>query len=128
MVVRCSLALSLSFFDSELIDPSGFFFFFSYDRTNPALYIDPFALYRQPLLAALADQSQTCELELEAAKGKLFYVKKYDGDIACFGFGAGVAMSTMDALAVFGGRVSFSFSLILWRSADDDGFGTGDSK
>ncbi len=53
----------------------------------------------------LADRTQIHPLELQASDAKLFYVKKSGGKIGMYGYGAGVAMATMDALAVAGGKV-----------------------
>jgi len=72
--------------------------------TKPSLYIDPFSLFRQPEMVALADHSQTLPLEFQASEGKLFYLKKPGGNIGLFGYGAGVALATMDTLAMAGGK------------------------
>ena len=69
---------------------------------------DDFALYRQPDLSIIGDTSADHPLETKAKAGGLFYHKNTtrQGNIAAYGYGAGVAMSTMDALAHAGGRVS----------------------
>jgi succinyl-CoA synthetase beta subunit len=68
---------------------------------------DDFALYRQPHLESLVDQDRIHPLERQAAKDGLFYHRsRSGGDIGCFGYGAGVAMSTQDALRIAGGKVS----------------------
>jgi succinyl-CoA synthetase beta subunit len=66
---------------------------------------DPFASHRQPELLSLAESIPPHPLEALAAKAKLFYHKsRRGGNIGCYGYGAGSAMSTMDVLAVVGGR------------------------
>lgn len=66
---------------------------------------DPFATHRHPNLAELVDSSETHPLEAQAAKAGLFYHKsRRGGNIGCYGYGAGSAMSTMDVLAVVGGK------------------------
>ena len=85
------------------------------------------ALFRQPALVELRDESQEDEREREAAAHDLNYVS-LDGDIACMVNGAGLAMATMDLIKLHGGepanfldvgggatseRVSEAFKLIL---------------
>ena len=53
--------------------------------------IDSNALYRQPDLAEMYDQSQEDPQEAEAAKNDLSYVS-LDGNIGCMVNGAGLAM------------------------------------
>lgn len=65
--------------------------------------IDDNALFRQPALAALRDDSQIDPLEQEAAKVGVSYVKM-DGSIGCLVNGAGLAMATMDLVTLLGGR------------------------
>jgi succinyl-CoA synthetase beta subunit len=60
------------------------------------------ALYRQPELAALRDESQEDAMELEASRHDLNYVS-LDGNIACMVNGAGLAMATMDLIKLRGG-------------------------
>ena len=89
--------------------------------------IEDNALYRQPSLVELRDESQEDEREREAAEHDLNYVS-LDGDIACMVNGAGLAMATMDLIKLHGGdpanfldvgggatseRVSAAFKLIL---------------
>jgi succinyl-CoA synthetase beta subunit len=65
---------------------------------------DPFASYRHPTTLALTDSIPPHPLEAQAAKANLFYHKsRRGGNIGCYGYGAGSAMSTMDVLAVVGG-------------------------
>jgi succinyl-CoA synthetase beta subunit len=60
------------------------------------------ALFRQPALAALRDESQEDPMELEASRHDLSYVS-LDGNIACMVNGAGLAMATMDLIKLHGG-------------------------
>lgn len=64
--------------------------------------IDSNALFRQPDLLALRDQSQEDAREAEAAQWGLNYVA-LDGDIGCMVNGAGLAMGTMDIIKLNGG-------------------------
>ncbi len=63
---------------------------------------DDNAIGRQPALRGLRDLSEENELEIEASKYNLNYVK-LDGNIACMVNGAGLAMATMDVIALAGG-------------------------
>ena len=89
--------------------------------------IDSNALFRQPKMVELRDQSQEDEKEREAAEHDLNYVS-LDGNIACMVNGAGLAMATMDLIKLHGGepanfldvgggataeRVAAAFKLIL---------------
>jgi len=89
--------------------------------------VDGNALYRQPALKAMHDPSQEDEREAHAAKWELNYVA-LDGNIGCMVNGAGLAMGTMDIVALHGGfpanfldvgggatkeRVSEAFKIIL---------------
>ena len=89
--------------------------------------VDSNALYRQPALKAMHDSSQEDEREAHAAKWELNYVA-LDGNIGCMVNGAGLAMGTMDIVALHGGfpanfldvgggatkeRVSEAFKIIL---------------
>jgi succinyl-CoA synthetase beta subunit len=89
--------------------------------------VDSNALYRQPQLRAMHDPSQDDERESHAAKWELNYVA-LDGNIGCMVNGAGLAMGTMDIVALHGGfpanfldvgggatkeRVSEAFKIIL---------------
>jgi len=65
--------------------------------------IDSNALYRQPKLVELRDESQEDEKEREAAEHDLSYVS-LDGNIACMVNGAGLAMATMDLIKLHGGE------------------------
>ena len=60
------------------------------------------ALYRQPALADMRDSGQEDEREARAASQGLSYVS-LDGNIGCMVNGAGLAMATMDILALSGG-------------------------
>jgi succinyl-CoA synthetase beta subunit len=89
--------------------------------------VDGNALYRQPKLREMHDPSQDDEREANAAKWELNYVA-LDGNIGCMVNGAGLAMGTMDIVALHGGfpanfldvgggatkeRVSEAFKIIL---------------
>jgi succinyl-CoA synthetase beta subunit len=89
--------------------------------------VDSNALYRQPQLREMHDPSQEDERESHAAKWELNYVA-LDGNIGCMVNGAGLAMGTMDIVALHGGfpanfldvgggatkeRVSEAFKIIL---------------
>jgi succinyl-CoA synthetase beta subunit len=65
--------------------------------------IDDNALFRQPEMAALQDETQIDALEREAAEAGVSYVK-LDGSIGCLVNGAGLAMATMDLVTLLGGR------------------------
>ena len=91
------------------------------------LGVDSNALYRQPELREMHDTTQEDEREVHAAKWELNYVA-LDGNIGCMVNGAGLAMGTMDIVALHGGfpanfldvgggatkeRVSEAFKIIL---------------
>lgn len=91
------------------------------------LGVDSNALYRQPQLHEMHDPSQEDERESHAARWELNYVA-LDGNIGCMVNGAGLAMGTMDIVALHGGfpanfldvgggatkeRVSEAFKIIL---------------
>ena len=65
--------------------------------------IDANALYRQPDIREMHDETQEDPQEVEAAKGDLSYVS-LDGNIGCMVNGAGLAMGTMDTIKFFGGN------------------------
>ena len=66
------------------------------------LGIDGNALYRQKALQEMHDPSQDDAREAHAAKWELNYVA-LDGSIGCMVNGAGLAMGTMDIVALHGG-------------------------
>jgi succinyl-CoA synthetase beta subunit len=91
------------------------------------LGVDGNALYRQAGLREMHDPSQEDEREAHAAQWELNYVA-LDGNIGCMVNGAGLAMGTMDIVALHGGfpanfldvgggatkeRVSEAFKIIL---------------
>ena len=95
------------------------------------LNLDDNALYRQPTLAVMRDDSQEDPRESEAREHDLNYVS-LDGNIACMVNGAGLAMATMDIIKLHGGtpanfldvgggatteRVTAAFKLILSNKA-----------
>ena len=67
------------------------------------LNIDSNALFRQPELQEMYDETQEDPQEAEAAKSDLSYVS-LDGNIGCMVNGAGLAMGTMDTIKFFGGN------------------------
>ena len=88
---------------------------------------DDSALFRQKDIEALRDEDEEDPAELEAANHELNYIK-LDGNIGCMVNGAGLAMSTMDIIKLYGGdpanfldvgggatkeRVTTAFKLIL---------------
>ena len=91
------------------------------------LGVDGNSLYRQKAVAEMNDPSQEDAREAEAAEWDLNYVA-LDGNIGCMVNGAGLAMGTMDIVALHGGfpanfldvgggatkeRVAHAFKLIL---------------
>ncbi len=64
--------------------------------------VDGNALFRQKQLAEMNDPSQEDEREAHAAEWELNYVA-LDGNIGCMVNGAGLAMGTMDIVALHGG-------------------------
>jgi len=65
--------------------------------------IDDNALFRHPDLAALRDLDEEDPAEVEASKFDLNYIQ-LEGNIGCLVNGAGLAMATMDAIKLYGGR------------------------
>ena len=64
--------------------------------------IDSNALYRQPDIQEMHDETQEDPQEAEAAKSDLSYLS-LDGNIGCMVNGAGLAMGTMDTIKFYGG-------------------------
>jgi succinyl-CoA synthetase beta subunit len=65
------------------------------------LSFDSNAMYRQPEIAALRDESEEDPKELAASKYDLNYIA-LDGEIGCMVNGAGLAMATMDIIKLYG--------------------------
>ena len=65
--------------------------------------IDENAKYRQPEIAKIVDFTGKPEIELEAEKYNLTYIR-LDGNIGCLVNGAGLAMATMDIIKLHGGN------------------------
>ncbi len=63
---------------------------------------DPNALFRHEDLLELRDLDEEDAKEIEASKFDLSYIA-LDGDIGCMVNGAGLAMSTMDVIQLYGG-------------------------
>jgi succinyl-CoA synthetase beta subunit len=88
-------------------------------RADPYLHFDPFAAPRQRELHELRDRSMELPAEFEAEKEGVFYIKLGGGgSVGGFGYGAGLAMSTMDAVVRAGGQVRLElfFSLLFFFS------------
>jgi succinyl-CoA synthetase beta subunit len=62
---------------------------------------DDNALYRHPEIAAMLDPNEEDPAELEAKRHEMAFVK-LGGNIGCMVNGAGLAMATMDAIAMYG--------------------------
>ncbi len=67
------------------------------------MIIDDNALYRHPDLAEMRDLDVEEQSEIEARKYGLSYIK-LDGNIGCMVNGAGLAMTSMDIIKIFGGE------------------------
>lgn len=67
------------------------------------LNFDENALFRQKAVADMRDESEEDENEREAKNWDLSYVSM-DGNIGCMVNGAGLAMSTMDIIKLYGGE------------------------
>ena len=65
------------------------------------LGFDGNAMYRQPDVAELRDETEEDSKELEASKYDLNYIA-LDGEIGCMVNGAGLAMATMDIIKLYG--------------------------
>ena len=63
---------------------------------------DDNALFRHPEIVALRDLDEEDPAEVEASKFDLNYIQ-LDGNIGCLVNGAGLAMSTMDIIKLYGG-------------------------
>src|SRR3569623_379926 len=64
---------------------------------------DTNALFRHPEIVAYRDLDEEDPAEIEASKFDLAYIS-LDGNIGCLVNGAGLAMSTMDTIKLFGGE------------------------
>ena len=67
------------------------------------MVIDDNALFRHPDLAEMRDLDVEAPAETEARKYGLSYIK-LDGSIGCMVNGAGLAMTTMDVIKLYGGE------------------------
>jgi succinyl-CoA synthetase beta subunit len=67
------------------------------------LNFDDNALYRHPDLLTMRDPDEEDPKEIQAKEHDLSYIA-LDGDIGCMVNGAGLAMATMDAIQLSGGR------------------------
>jgi len=66
------------------------------------MLIDDNALFRHPDLAEMRDLDAEADSEIEARKYGLSFIK-LDGNIGCMVNGAGLAMTTMDIIKLYGG-------------------------
>ena len=64
---------------------------------------DSNALFRQKEILDMRDLSEEDEMEIEASKFNLNYIK-LDGNVGCMVNGAGLAMATMDIIKIAGGE------------------------
>ena len=64
---------------------------------------DSNALFRQKEISEMRDISEEDEMEIEASKFNLNYIK-LDGNVGCMVNGAGLAMATMDIIKIAGGE------------------------
>lgn len=67
------------------------------------MMIDDNALFRQPELNEMRDTDEDAPSEIEARKYGLSFIK-LDGNIGCMVNGAGLAMTSMDVIKLFGGE------------------------
>lgn len=67
------------------------------------MVVDDNALFRHPDLAEMRDLDVEAPSEIEARKYGLTFIK-LDGNIGCMVNGAGLAMTTMDIIKLFGGE------------------------
>jgi succinyl-CoA synthetase beta subunit len=67
------------------------------------MMIDDSALFRQPELNEMRDTDEDDASEIEARKYGLSFIK-LDGNIGCMVNGAGLAMTSMDVIKLFGGE------------------------
>ncbi|GAB4469120.1 MAG: ADP-forming succinate--CoA ligase subunit beta [Anaerolineales bacterium] len=67
------------------------------------MIIDDNALFRHPEFSEMRDLDAEAASEIEARKYGLSFIK-LDGDIGCMVNGAGLAMTTMDIIKLFGGN------------------------
>ncbi len=67
------------------------------------MLIDDNALFRHPDLEAVRDTDEDAPAEVEARKYGLSFIK-LDGNIGCMVNGAGLAMTSMDVIKLFGGE------------------------
>lgn len=65
--------------------------------------LDDYAFFRQPRITEMRDLDEENPKELEASGHGLNYIA-LDGNIGCLVNGAGLAMATMDAITLHGGR------------------------
>ena len=74
------------------------------------MLLDDNALFRHPNLAEMRDIDEEASAETEARKYGLSFIK-LDGNIGCMVNGAGLAMTTMDIVKLFGGEPANFFDI-----------------
>jgi succinyl-CoA synthetase beta subunit len=67
------------------------------------MVLDDNALFRHPDLTEMRDTDEEAPAEMQARRAGLSYVE-LDGEIGCMVNGAGLAMTTMDMIKLFGGQ------------------------
>jgi len=98
VALSCAIDALLVEINPVMVSPNG-----ELVAGDGKIEIDDNALFRQPLLEALRDTTQSDPKdELARAQG-LPYIA-LDGNIGCLVNGAGLAMATMDLIALAGGR------------------------
>ena len=90
--------------DAELaeINPLAWTAEQTYKVLDAKINIDDNALFRQPAMAALMEESETYDIEKEAHRRKIAYVR-LGGEVGIIGNGAGLVMGTMDEVGRAGG-------------------------
>ncbi|KAH8928238.1 succinyl-CoA synthetase-like protein [Atractiella rhizophila] len=81
-----------------------------FEIRNPYFQFDDFASHRQPDIFSLRRTEEEESLQLKAEEQGMFYIKYPGlGAVGCFGYGAGLSMSTLDAVINAGGEVANFF-------------------
>ncbi len=90
--------------DAELaeINPLAWTAAQTYKVLDAKINVDDNALFRQPAMAALMEESETDDIEKEAHRRKIAYVR-LGGEVGIIGNGAGLVMGTMDEVGRAGG-------------------------
>ena len=103
--IACKLANAFQETDASLIEinPLAVIADGHLCALDAKMSFDDNALYRQPKIAEMRDETEEDPRELEAKQHGLSYVS-LDGDIGCMVNGAGLAMATMDIIQSCGGK------------------------